>query len=64
MIVLFLLLLLLLCIIIINIIIDNLRRKFSPGPGLEPDSPALRAAALTNWATQTIYWPKLEFFSY
>ena len=28
--------------------IHNLREKFSPGPGFEPGSPALRAGALTN----------------
>ena len=26
----------------------NLREKFSPGPGFEPRSPALRPGALTN----------------
>ena len=27
---------------------NNLREKFSPGPGIEPGSPALRAGAITN----------------
>ena len=36
----------------------------SEKPGFEPGSPALRARALTNWATQTIHWANLEFFSY
>ena len=44
--------------------INNLREKFSPGPGFEPGSSPLRAGTLTNWATQTIRWAKLEFFSY
>ena len=44
--------------------INNLREKFSSGPGFEPGSPALHAGTLTNWATQTIHWAKLEFFSY
>ena len=28
--------------------INNLKEKFSPGPGFEPGSPALLAGALTN----------------
>ena len=28
--------------------INNLREKFSPGPGIEPGSPALRAGAITT----------------
>ena len=28
--------------------INNLREKFSPGPGFEPGSPALRAGAITT----------------
>ena len=41
-----------------------LREKFSPRPGFEPESPALRPGTLTNSATQTLHWAKLEFFSY
>ena len=44
--------------------IYNLREKFSPGPEFEPGSPALWTGALTTWATQTIDWAKLDFFSY
>ena len=29
-------------------LINNLREKFSPGPGFEPRSPALHAGALTT----------------
>ena len=29
-------------------IIYNLREKFSPGPGIEPGSPALRTGAITT----------------
>ena len=29
-------------------LINNLREKFSPGPGIEPGSPALRAGAITT----------------
>ena len=36
-----------------------LREKFSPGPGFEPGSPAVRTGALINWASQTIHWVKL-----
>ena len=32
----------------ISTIINNLREKFSPGPGIEPGSPALRAGAITT----------------
>ena len=28
--------------------INSLREKFSPGPGIEPGSPALRAGAITT----------------
>ena len=28
--------------------VNNLREKFSPGPGIEPGSPALRAGAITT----------------
>ena len=28
--------------------INNLREKFSPGPGIEPGSPALRTGAITT----------------
>ena len=45
-------------------IVINLREKFSCGLVFELGSPALRAGALTNWATQMIRWDKLEFFSY
>ena len=33
-------------------------KKFSPRPGIEPGSPALRTGVLINWATQMIlnYW--------
>ena len=31
-----------------NILFNTLREKFSPGPGFEPGSPALRAGALTS----------------
>ena len=41
----------------IHVNINNLREKFSPGPGFELGSPALCAGALTNWATQTIHGP-------
>ena len=31
-----------------DLFINNLREKFSPGPGIEPGSPALRAGAITT----------------
>ena len=34
--------------LILNMSGDNLREKFSPGPGIEPGSPALRAGAITT----------------
>ena len=40
-------------------IINNSREKFSPGPGFEPGSPALRAGAITikleNWSHEIKY---------
>ena len=47
-----------------QVCVVNLGEKFSPGPQLEPEPPALRTNTLTNWATQTIHLAKLEFFSY
>ena len=38
----------------------NLREIFSPGPGFEPASPALRAS---DCATQTNQWAKRELIS-
>ena len=32
----------------VHLRINNLREKFSPGPGIEPGSPALRAGAITT----------------
>ena len=34
--------------ILINKHVNNLREKFSPGPGFEPESPALRSVTLTK----------------
>ena len=31
-----------------TIYFNNLREKFSPGPGIEPGSPALRAGAINT----------------
>ena len=45
----------------LNLELLMIREKFSPGPGFEPGSLALRAGALINRATQTIQWAKLEF---
>ena len=43
-------------IIIIIIIITIIKeKKFLPGPGFEPRSPAQRTGALTNRAIQTIH---------
>ena len=36
--------------------VNNLREKFSPGPGFEPGSPAVRAGAITTKPPQTIHW--------
>ena len=40
--------------------IVNLTEKLSSVPEYKPGSPALRAGALTNWATQTSHWAKLS----
>ena len=37
----------------------NLREKFSPGPGFEPGSPALRTGASTNRAIQILWVAQL-----
>ena len=37
--------------------INNLREKFSPGPGFEPGSPALRAGAITTKPPRRITGP-------
>ena len=47
-----------------QILSANLREKFLPGPVFEPRFSALYTGALTNCATQTNHWAKLEFFSY
>ena len=37
--------------------INNLREKFSPEPGFEPGSPALRAGAITTKPPRRSTWP-------
>ena len=39
-------------------------KKFSPGPGIEPGSPALSTGVLTTKPPRQYTWPSRNIFSY
>ena len=44
--------------------INNFKNQFSPGQGIEHESPALRAGDITTKPPRRSNWPSINIFSY